>query len=167
MHARLIIVPFALLCLVSVGTLAQTQSAEPPTHILFENVRIFDGKGASTLSAPSNVLVRGNVIAQISTDLIEAEGAQRIAGNGRTLMPGLIDAHWHAAMLVAPTPAEAHGDVGFNNLVAGDEATATLMHGFTGRDSGKQAAWNSNVGGAAGAGRRAASQGQRTSIYHP
>jgi imidazolonepropionase-like amidohydrolase len=130
MHARLFIVPFALLCLVSVGSLAQTQSAEPPTHILFENVRIFDGKGASSLSAPSNVLVRGNVIAQISTDPLEAEGAERIAGNGRTLMPGLIDAHWHA-MLVAPTPIEALGDVGFNNLVAGDEATDTLMRGFT------------------------------------
>ncbi|TIU05098.1 MAG: amidohydrolase family protein, partial [Mesorhizobium sp.] len=28
--------------------------------VLFENVRIFDGKGAA-LSAPSNVLVEGNV----------------------------------------------------------------------------------------------------------
>jgi imidazolonepropionase-like amidohydrolase len=45
-------------------------------------------------------------------------------------MPGLIDAHWHA-MLVVPTPAESLGDVGFNNLVAGDEATDTLMRGFT------------------------------------
>ena len=45
-------------------------------------------------------------------------------------MPGLIDAHWHA-MLIAGTPAEAMGDVGYNNLVAGDEATDTLMRGFT------------------------------------
>ncbi|TIM67456.1 MAG: amidohydrolase family protein, partial [Mesorhizobium sp.] len=59
-----------------------------------------------------------------------AEGAQRIAGNGRTLMPGLIDAHWHA-MLIASTPAEAMGDIGFANLAAGDEATDTLMRGFT------------------------------------
>ncbi|WP_115421265.1 amidohydrolase family protein [Ensifer sp. M14] len=98
--------------------------------VLFEDVRIFDGKGATSLSAPSNVLVKGNVIARISTDPVEAEGAQRIAGNGRTLMPGLIDAHWHA-MLARSTPAESFGDVGFNNLVAGDEATDTLMRGFT------------------------------------
>ncbi|OCP39136.1 metal-dependent hydrolase family protein [Ensifer sp. LC163] len=98
--------------------------------VLFENVRIFDGKGATSLSAASNVLVKGNVIARISTGPVEAQGAQRIAGNGRTLMPGLIDAHWHA-MLARPTPAEAFGDVGFNNLVAGDEATDTLMRGFT------------------------------------
>ncbi|WP_292093000.1 amidohydrolase family protein [Mesorhizobium sp.] len=97
--------------------------------MLFENVRIFDGKGAA-LSAPSNVLVQGNVIARISTSPIEAEGARRIAGYGRTLMPGLIDAHWHA-MLIASGPAEVMGDVGFANLAAGDEATDTLMRGFT------------------------------------
>lgn len=98
--------------------------------VLFENVRIFDGKGATSLSAPSNVLVKGNVIARISIDPVEADGALRIAGNGRTLMPGLIDAHWHA-MLARATPAESFGDVGFNNLAAGDEATDTLMRGFT------------------------------------
>lgn len=105
-------------------------SAARADDVLFENVRIFDGKGANSLSAPSNVLVKGNVIARISTSPVEAEGAERVAGNGRTLMPGLIDAHWHA-MLVRPTPAESFGDVGFNNLVAGDEATDTLMRGFT------------------------------------
>ncbi len=97
--------------------------------VLFENVRIFDGKGAA-LSAPSNVLIKGNVIEQISTDPIDAEGAQRVAGNGRTLMPGLIDAHWHA-MLIATGPAETMNDIGFANLAAGDEATDTLMRGFT------------------------------------
>ncbi|MFI0848013.1 amidohydrolase family protein [Mesorhizobium sp. IMUNJ 23232] len=97
--------------------------------VLFENVRIFDGKGAA-LSDPSNVLVQGNVIAQISTSPIETEGAERIAGNGRTLMPGLIDAHWHA-MLIASTPLETMNDIGFATLAAGDEAEDTLMRGFT------------------------------------
>src|SRR5262249_167773 len=68
---------------------------------LFQNVRIFDGKGSS-LSAPSNVLVKGNIIERISATPIAAEpGVTVIAGNGRTLMPGLIDAHWHA-MLIRP-----------------------------------------------------------------
>ena len=54
-----------------------------------------------------------------------------IDGGGRTLMPGLIDMHWHA-MLVRPTPTSGIADdVGYNNLVAGDEATDTLMRGFT------------------------------------
>ena len=98
--------------------------------VVFDNVRIFDGT-SDALSAPSNVLVKGNVIARISTDPIEESGAVHIAGNERTLMPGLIDAHWHA-MLARPTPAEAlYGDLGFTNLVAGAEATDTLMRGFT------------------------------------
>ena len=46
-------------------------------------------------------------------------------------MPGLIDMHWHT-MLVRPTPADLlAGDVGYLNLVAGAEATDTLMRGFT------------------------------------
>ena len=106
--------------------LCATASAD---DVLFENVRIFDGKGAA-LSEPSNVLVQDNLIAEISTDPIEAGGAERIAGNGRTLIPGLIDNHWHA-MLIRVTPAESLGDPGYNNLLAGAEATDTLMRGFT------------------------------------
>jgi imidazolonepropionase-like amidohydrolase len=104
-----------------------------PTTILFENVRIFDGKSAQ-LSGPTNVLVRGNKIEKISNAPIpiDRSGNTRIInGSGRTLMPGLIDMHWHA-MLVRPTPAQSlMWDVGYANLVAGDEATDTLMRGFT------------------------------------
>jgi len=99
---------------------------------LFNNVRVFDGKSAA-LSAPSNVLVRGNLIERISTAPIPVDrraDTRIIDGGGRTLMPGLIDAHWHT-MLASVTAAQAFGDVGYNNLVAGDEATDTLMRGFT------------------------------------
>ena len=75
-----------------------------PQPTLFQNVRIFDGRSA-TLSAPSNVLVRGNTIARISAGPItfEADANVRvIAANGRVLMPGLIDAHWHAFMAATP-----------------------------------------------------------------
>jgi len=110
---------------------AQGNSPVSAGATLFQNVRIFNGKGGS-LSAPSSVLVKGNVIERISTAPIVAEpGVTVIAGGGRTLMPGLIDAHWHA-MLVRSTPAETiFGDVGYLNLVAGAEATDTLMRGFT------------------------------------
>jgi imidazolonepropionase-like amidohydrolase len=126
----------AALPLMAVGLASAAHSqGNPPENdagaTLFENVRIFDGKGAS-LSAPSNVLIKGNIIERISTDPIGAEpGVTVIAGNGRTLMPGLIDAHWHA-MLIRPNPAQAIvGDVGYNNIAAGVEATDTLMRGFT------------------------------------
>jgi imidazolonepropionase-like amidohydrolase len=100
---------------------------------LFQNVRVFDGK-SSTLSGPRNVLVRGNRIERIATGPIPTDRSATtvlIDGGGRTLMPGLIDAHWHT-MLVRPTPvALLTGNIGHLNLVAGAEATATLMRGFT------------------------------------
>jgi imidazolonepropionase-like amidohydrolase len=104
----------------------------PQSTVLFQNVRIFDGKSAA-LSAPSNVLVRGNLIDKISTDPIPVDNTNVaiIDGRGRTLMPGLIDVHWHA-MLARPNPAVAlASDIGYLNLLAGAEASATLLRGFT------------------------------------
>ena len=101
--------------------------------VIIEDVRIFDGR-SDRLSAPSNVLVVGNVIRTISsTPIADVAGmkVQRIRGGGRTLMPGLIDNHWHT-MLARPSPTEAiEGDLGYTNLLAGAEAQATLMRGFT------------------------------------
>ena len=108
---------------------------KPPTGgvTLFQNVRIFDGKSA-VLSAPSNVLVRGNKVETISAQPIAVDrraDTRIIDGGGRTLMPGLIDMHWHA-MMVRPTPAMLlSSDLGYSNLLAGAEATSTLMRGFT------------------------------------
>jgi len=110
---------------------AQNPGAGPVT--LFQNVRIFDGKSGS-LSAASHLLVRGNKIEKISTTPLPVDRRADtviIDGGGRTLMPGLIDMHWHS-MFVRPTVAGAFtNDVGYNNLLAGAEATDTLMRGFT------------------------------------
>src|SRR5215813_5516593 len=110
---------------------AQNPASEPVT--LFQNVRIFDGK-SGTLSAPSHLLVRGNKIEKISTTPLPVDRKADtviIDGGGRTLMPGLIDMHWHT-MLVRPTVAQLlNGDIGHLNLVAGAEANDTLMRGFT------------------------------------
>jgi len=114
----------------SLSTLVRAEVAVPSAATLFQDVRIFDGK-SDALTVPSNVLVKRNVIERISTAPIAAEaGVTIIAGGGRTLMPGLIDNHWHS-FLVRPTPAQAMGDFAFNILAAGDEATDTLMRGFT------------------------------------
>jgi imidazolonepropionase-like amidohydrolase len=131
--SRRIFVAALPLMAVGLASAARAQGNPPATNsaTLFQNVRIFDGKGAS-LSAPSNVLIKRNIIERISTEPISAEpGITIIAGNGRVLMPGLIDAHWHA-MLIRPTPTQAIvGDVGYNNIAASVEATDTLMRGFT------------------------------------
>jgi imidazolonepropionase-like amidohydrolase len=105
----------------------------PPAATVFQNVRIFDGKSRQ-LSGPSHVLVRGNKIERISSTPIATDrraDTVLIDGGGRTLMPGLIDMHWHM-MLVRLTPAAAMAaDIGYTNLVAGAEATDTLLRGFT------------------------------------
>lgn len=107
--------------------------AQPETTTLFQNVRVFDGK-SGTVGPASNVLIKGNIIASVSTADIAVDPKANptiIAGGGRVLMPGLIEAHWHA-MMVAPTFATAlTADMGYINLVAGREAEATLMRGFT------------------------------------
>jgi imidazolonepropionase-like amidohydrolase len=113
---------------------ASAATAAPKVAVtLFKNVRIFDGK-AEKLTDPSNVMVRGNIIERVSSLSIQPPADANVTvidGGGRTLMPGLIDAHWHA-MLIRPTPAQGiAGDVGYNNIVAGAEATDTLLRGFT------------------------------------
>ena len=119
--------------LLLVGWLSSAATQSPPaTAVLFEDVRVFDGSGGR-LSSPTSVLVVGNLIKEISAVAAAAPdlSVQRIAGNGRTLMPGLIDNHWHT-MLVGLTPeAMLNGDVGFINLVAAAQAEAVLMRGFT------------------------------------
>ena len=142
-HKRTLCLSLVLAAL-SIGvcglSLAQGPSgSSPPASVLFQNVRIFDGKSGA-LSALSSVLISGNIIERISEAPITFDGnanVQTIAGNGRVLMPGLIDVHWHA-MLVRPSPATIlSSNIGYTNLLAGAEATSTLMRGFTTvRDTG-------------------------------
>ena len=91
---------------------------------------VFDGV-SDKLSKTTNVLVEGNLIKQISTDPIMADGATVIDGGGRTLMPGLIDAHVHmftggatvADVLTAPHP--------YLTVKATVQAEVMLMNGVT------------------------------------
>ena len=134
-----------------VATAAPAAANAPPIPTtLFRNVRIFSGQGAS-LSEQSNVLVRGNHIEKISTADIQPEsGTTVIDGAGRTLMPGLIDMHWHS-MFATPTLADLTADNGYINIIAAAESTRTLMRGFTTiRD----------VGGSSFALKRAVDEGQ-------
>jgi len=126
-------IPSLLLALASLvhGVLIAQESSQAVT--LFQNVRVFDGKG-SELSAPSHVLVRGNRIEKISTAPIPTDrraDTKLIDGGGRTLMPGLIDVHWHCLMAAASLTAVLTADADYLNLLAGAAATDTLMRGFT------------------------------------
>ena len=76
MSERVFVAAFPLLALGLASTVhAQGSRPETAGATLFQNVRIFDGKGGS-LSAPSNVLVKGNIIERISTSPISRRTGQ-------------------------------------------------------------------------------------------
>jgi len=129
---------FILGCMAAQAVHAQ---GPQPTAVVVENVRIFDGTSAR-LSAPSNVLVVGNVIQAISTDPIaDPTGASviRIQGGGRTVMPGLIDNHVHIFMSASRQEDMLDPKTTPEILQsrAAEEATLMLLRGFTSaRDMG-------------------------------
>ena len=107
---------------------------------VFRGVRVFDGRNPA-LTAPSDVVVRGNTIESVgptAAELVPAGSDVRVIdGGGRVLMPGLIDAHWHATFAAVPTQVAMTADPGYVHLVAGKEAERTLLRGFTSvRDAG-------------------------------
>jgi imidazolonepropionase-like amidohydrolase len=101
-----------------------------PDQILITNVNIFDGK-SDKLAMDMSVLVEGNLIKQIGTNLTAGEGTTVINGGGRTLMPGFIDGHAHVMI-------NAHFDTVEKDLDLTDLAINSvtvmerfLMDGFT------------------------------------
>ena len=96
---------------------------------LFTNARIVDGT-APEAGAPVSVLVEGGTIRDVGKSVVSAK-AKVIDLKGKTLMPGLIDAHVHVVAGVA--------DLGRNALLPDSLVTARsfvimrdmLMRGFT------------------------------------
>jgi imidazolonepropionase-like amidohydrolase len=106
--------------------------------IVFRNVRVFPGHGTA-LSGPQDVRVDGSTITSLGPVVGGPvdPGVTVIEGAGRVLMPGLIDAHWHAAFAAVSAQVAMTCDVGYLHLAAGREAGRTLMRGFTTvRDAG-------------------------------
>lgn len=105
----------------------------PASEVVFTNVRVFDGT-ADTLSDPTTVVVRGNVIAAIGVDAKASSGeATVIDGRGQTLMPGLIDNHVHM-MFNSLSPAQmAAPDMSLEKVMAlsAEQSKAMLLRGFT------------------------------------
>jgi imidazolonepropionase-like amidohydrolase len=100
---------------------------------LFSDVNIFDGSGSGLF--PGSLLVEGNRIAAVvpAGEAFDADGATLIAGKGRTLMPGMVEAHAHLTwpssidrvINAMKVPLDEHVAVTENN------ARITLDAGFT------------------------------------
>ena len=98
--------------------------------MLFRNVHVFDGIHEKRIEN-ANVLIEGNLISQVSNKEIAGDGATVIDGGGRTLIPGLIDAHWHTTYCCVPQSTIVTGDMSEIAIRGSLGAAQTLMRGFT------------------------------------
>lgn len=97
--------------------------------LLITNVRIFNGTEPELKAG--NVLVVDGKVAQVGLGINPTKGSVVLDGGGRTLMPGLIDAHVHITLAAIPMLAAMTAPTSYVHHVSGLEAQAMLMRGFT------------------------------------
>lgn len=100
-------------------------------NTLITNVEIFNGKDEKTTKG--HVLITNGKITKVSGKSISVDKktTTTIDGTGKFLMPGLIDAHYHAMFSSLSQVVLLTADIGFVNLVAGKNAENLLMNGYT------------------------------------
>lgn len=101
-----------------------------------ENVMVFDSRAGANTGPHDIEIAEGTTrsIRPAGDSLAAASGADTptvIDGTGRTLIPGLIDAHWHAAFSAIAPGAMMSGDSGYLFAKAVVGAGHTLQRGFT------------------------------------
>ncbi len=100
------------------------------SQTLFINVNVFDGT-SHELAMGVDVLVEGNLIKKIDKNLEAGKGAKIINSGGRTLMPGLTDAHVHLMINDAPHLSIYEKPWSYVGAQAVAGAKAMLLRGFT------------------------------------
>ncbi|CAM3052326.1 amidohydrolase family protein [Vibrio rarus] len=97
---------------------------------IFKNVDVFNGT-EDKLYEDHHVLVVDNTIAQISSSEITAKDATIIDGQGKTLMPGLIDGHAHIMINYNFNDIESNKDITDISIHAVQVVERYLNDGFT------------------------------------
>lgn len=84
-----------LAVMVLVGPMSSLAKAEEAktNQVLIKNVKIFNG--VDNKLTPGDLLVENNLIKKVGTNVSAAPDSIIINGDGRTLMPGMIDGHVH------------------------------------------------------------------------
>ncbi|AXN42860.1 Imidazolonepropionase [Mycobacterium marinum] len=101
-----------------------------PNELHISNVKVFDSVDGR-ITGPVDVTVRGPVIASIAPAGAAALSDPAIDGTGKTLLPGLIDAHWHAMFTTIPAALAQVSEFGYVVARAVVSARETLLRGFT------------------------------------
>ncbi len=98
-------------------------------HVVIRGAQVFKGCDPDLVAA--DVLISGNLISQIEPDIDVPDGTYEIKAHGHTLIPGLIDAHWHGVYAEATIPQILTTGEGYWNLVAARAQENALYRGFT------------------------------------
>ena len=98
--------------------------------ILIQNSNLLDIEKAEIIEGV-NVLIEENKISELSDKEIKSSTAMKIDAKGKTLMPGLIDAHVHITATSLDLGSISKNPHSFNVLKSAKLAEAMLMRGFT------------------------------------
>ena len=98
--------------------------------ILIQNSNLLDVEKAEIIEGV-NVLIEENKISELSDKEIKSSTAMKIDAKGKTLMPGLIDAHVHITATSVDLGRISNYPHSLTALRAGKLAEAMLMRGFT------------------------------------
>ncbi|MFK0382787.1 amidohydrolase family protein [Agrobacterium sp. NPDC090273] len=120
----------ASLAVAALGQVDPAFAQAPAKSILLRNVKIFNGIDSRLIDG-NGVLIEGNLIKALVGAADAVADAQVIDCGGRTLMPGMIDAHWHSILAGISQVAAMTADVPYVHLVAAQEAERTVLRGFT------------------------------------
>lgn len=112
-----------------VGEIETTMIKMRFDNVVIRGAQIFNGCDDGVTEA--DVLVSGQLISEIGPDIATPEGAFEIDAEGYTLIPGLIDNHWHGVFAEATIGQLALTGEGYWNLLAARASNNALARGFT------------------------------------
>lgn len=120
----------ASLAVPALGSVNPAFAQSPAKPLLLKNASIFDGVSARLIEG-QGVLVEGRLIKALVAAAETPADADVIDCGGRTLMPGMIDAHWHSILAGISQMVAMTADIPYVHLVAAQEAERTVLRGFT------------------------------------
>lgn len=116
---------FTIVCLLIFNLTLFSQNT-----ILIKNVNVWNGVD-DTLQKNYDVLVVDNLVQQVDKNIVPEEETIIINGNGKTLIPGLSDAHVHLAMTMGVHELRNKANWVYTSIRAAKAAENFLMLGFT------------------------------------
>ena len=136
---------FLCLALICVSSAQETPST-PPQVVVLRAARLLD-VASGKIVAPAEILVEGEKISAVGTNVRHPAGAGVIDLGDRTLMPGLIDSHVHLFLHPGAEDLQTvEESVPQRTILASLAAKADLMAGFTAeRDMGTEGAGSADT----------------------